>query len=61
MTHHLFVPTLTVSGTGGYEYTISFHTTAAHSNADALSRLPVQYQEEKVPSSQNYCIRPNAC
>ena len=32
----------------GYEYT-AFHPTAAHSNADALSHLPVKYPEESVP------------
>ena len=32
-----------------YEYTIAFCPTAAHSNADALSRLPMQGQEEQVP------------
>ena len=33
----------------GYEYTIAFRPIAAHSNADALSRLPVKYPEESVP------------
>ena len=32
-----------------YEYTIAFRPTAAHSNADALSHLPMQGQEEQVP------------
>ena len=33
----------------GYEYIISFHPTTAHSNADALSHLPVRHQVEQVP------------
>ena len=33
----------------GYKYTIAFRPTAAHSNADALSRLPLQCKEEAVP------------
>ena len=32
-----------------YEYMIVFRPTAAHSNADALSRLPMQGPEEQVP------------
>ena len=34
----------------GYEYIISFRPTESHSNADALSRLPVQIPEESVPA-----------
>ena len=34
----------------GYEYIISFRPTESHSNADALSRLPVQTPEESVPA-----------
>ena len=34
----------------GYEYIILFQPTESHSNADALSRLPVQTPEESVPA-----------
>ena len=34
----------------GYEYIISFRPIESHSNADALSRLPVQIPEESVPA-----------
>ena len=33
----------------GYEYTIAFCPTTAHSNANVLSRLPVKFQDEQVP------------
>ena len=33
----------------GYEYTIAFRPTTAHSNVDVLSRLPVKFQDEQVP------------
>ena len=33
-----------------YEYKISFRPTASHSNADALSRLPLQTPDEPVPA-----------
>ena len=32
-----------------YEYTITFHPTTAHSNADALSRLPLAVVPSDVP------------
>ena len=33
-----------------FEYTLEFHSTSQHSNADALSRLPLPEAPSKVPT-----------